>query len=227
MEDSRFLLFVRIPEVPPTIEAAWNRWYDADHLPRRLEFPGFAAARRFRAVWGEYRYLTLYELSSLDALTHPSYLALRARDAAMPPERFASVTPRLPGFARGVYEQITPGDRGYRVPQTPALFAVGHDVPDVHEAEFNAWYDTEHLPTMLERVPGFVTGRRFRLVDPVPAGATGVYTPGPRYLAVYDLADTGVLETETFKRETVSPWSTWVRSWYTRRLRILASRLPS
>ncbi|MCL4744155.1 MAG: hypothetical protein KJZ83_01955 [Burkholderiaceae bacterium] len=222
MSDAKYLLFVRISSVPTEIESAWNQWYDTEHLPNRLDKPGFVAARRYRSIFGEYRYLTLYELSALDALTSAPYLELRAREASCSPQSFEVMTQKLPGFARGVYEQIGPKTGEYLIPDTSVLFVIGHDVPPNRDEEFNAWYDTEHLPSMLERVPGFVAGRRFRLVESGVPSASGIHTPGPKYVTAYDLADENVLETEAFKRETQTPWSAWVRSWYLRRFRILA-----
>src|SRR5215813_11634719 len=48
--------------------------------------------------------------------------------------------------------------------------------PPAFEEEFNAWYDTEHLPERLA-LPGFETARRFVCIS-----------GHPRYLAMYDLA---------------------------------------
>ena len=48
--------------------------------------------------------------------------------------------------------------------------------PPAFEEEFNAWYDTEHLPERLA-VPGFETALRFVCIS-----------GHPRYLAMYDLA---------------------------------------
>ena len=53
--------------------------------------------------------------------------------------------------------------------------------PPAFEDEFNAWYDTEHIPERVA-VPGFETGIRFVCID----GA-------PKYLAVYDLVRPEVL----------------------------------
>ena len=36
-------------EVYEDVEAEWNRWYDAVHLPEILACPGFRAGRRYRA----------------------------------------------------------------------------------------------------------------------------------------------------------------------------------
>jgi hypothetical protein len=73
------------------------------------------------------------------------------------------------------------------------------------------------------RVAGFVTARRFRLAQ-LP-NAPGGQSSCPQYLSLYDLADRNAVESEQFIRDRESPWSAWVRSWYTRRLRIKAQRI--
>ena len=50
-----------------------------------------------------------------------------------------------------------------------------------HEAEFNRWYDEQHVPDLLA-VPGFVSAQRFAVSD-----ATGQGEPGWTYLALYEL----------------------------------------
>ena len=75
--------------------------------------------------------------------------------------------------------------------------------PPSLEDEFNAWYDTEHLPERLA-VPGFETALRFVCLD-----------GHPRYLAMSDLTHFGVLETEAYKRvayDRSSPWTKRVTS---------------
>jgi hypothetical protein len=70
--------------------------------------------------------------------------------------------------------------------------------PSTLEEEFNAWYDSEHIPERLA-VPGVETGLRF-----ISTGAA------PRYLAIYDLADDTVLDTEEYLRvagDRSSPWT--------------------
>jgi len=58
-----------------------------------------------------------------------------------------------------------------------ALMTAWLHVDADHEDEFNAWYNTEHMPQVVA-LPGFVLGRRY-----VCEGAM------PRYLAWYDTAD--------------------------------------
>jgi hypothetical protein len=70
--------------------------------------------------------------------------------------------------------------------------------PPTMEEEFQDWYDTEHFP---ERATceGFLTAHRFICID-----------GWPKYLALYDLADTNVLRGPayaTIAGQRYSPWT--------------------
>lgn len=78
------------------------------------------------------------------------------------------------------------------------LLLVLADPPPTLEEEFNDWYDTEHLPERAA-LPGFETARRFLGLG-----------DGPRYMAIYDLANRAVLESDAYKAvsgENFSPWT--------------------
>jgi hypothetical protein len=51
------------------------------------------------------------------------------------------------------------------------------------EAEFNEWYNTHHIPDVLN-VPGFVSAQRFRLAD---AQFGGEASKTHKYLALYEI----------------------------------------
>ena len=71
--------------------------------------------------------------------------------------------------------------------------------PPAFDEEFNAWYDSEHIPERLA-VPGFLTGLRY----------VNIAGGAPRYLAMYDLEAFGVLETPAYLRvayDQSSPWT--------------------
>jgi hypothetical protein len=75
--------------------------------------------------------------------------------------------------------------------------------PPAFEEEFNAWYDTEHIPERLA-VPGIKTGLRFVCLS-----------GHPRYLAIYDLERPDVLDSEAYLRvayDRSSPWTKRVTS---------------
>jgi hypothetical protein len=71
--------------------------------------------------------------------------------------------------------------------------------PPAFEEEFNAWYDTDHVPERLA-VPGFETARRFVCID-----------GWPRYLALYDLASLDVLDTPAYHRVSGDNYTPWTR----------------
>ncbi len=77
------------------------------------------------------------------------------------------------------------------------IFLVYTDIEPQHEDEFNAWYNTEHLPELLS-LPGFLDAARYE-------ASKG----GPRYLAVYELESAEALQTPEFQkyRASPSPWS--------------------
>ena len=60
------------------------------------------------------------------------------------------------------------------------------DVDPAHEAEFNRWYDEEHIGR-LRAVPGFLDAGRYRALR-----------GGPKYLAMYELEDHNVLRSAGF-----------------------------
>jgi hypothetical protein len=61
--------------------------------------------------------------------------------------------------------------------------------PEV-EAEYNSWYDGDHVPHILEHVPAITGAQRFRI-----APGQDLPLPGaPRYLAVYDIEADNVME---------------------------------
>ena len=75
------------------------------------------------------------------------------------------------------------------------LFLVYTDLIDPkHEEEFNAWYNTEHLPELLA-LPGFLDAARY-------VATRG----GPKYLAVYELASTEASRSPQFSTRKRTPW---------------------
>jgi hypothetical protein len=77
------------------------------------------------------------------------------------------------------------------------IFLVYTDIDPMHEDEFNAWYNTEHLPELLS-LPGFLDAARYV-----------AYKGVPRYLAVYELENAEALKSAEFQkwRANPSPWS--------------------
>jgi hypothetical protein len=187
-------LLLTITEPPPQMEEEFNAWYDTEHLPERLAIPGFISARRWidpQAPAGSGKYLATYELDSPQVLKSPEYLAHVGEHFTPWTKRCLS---RCVLFRRWACTQILPGDAPPD-PAARALFFVCGDVPAEYEAEFNRWYDTEHI-ALLSAVPGVLRARRF--LD--PGGK-------PRYIALYDLANADVPGSAAWGAALATPWA--------------------
>ncbi len=84
MVKKRALLMVR-SDTRPEIETGWNNWYHTEHIPSRLNIPGFLSGRRSVAVKGEPKYLSVYDLTSIDVPSgcpgaHPRFGPQGTRD---------------------------------------------------------------------------------------------------------------------------------------------------
>ena len=73
------------------------------------------------------------------------------------------------------------------------IFLVYADIDPKHEEEFNAWYNTEHLPELLS-LPGFLDAARYM-----------AYKGVPKYLAVYELESAEALKTAEFQKWRANP----------------------
>ena len=61
------------------------------------------------------------------------------------------------------------------------------DIDPANEADFNRWYEEEHLAERMA-IPGFISARRFTALE-----------GGPKYLALYDLESPEVLQSAPYR----------------------------
>jgi len=121
--------------VAPGREDSFDAWYLADHMPDRVATPGFRRARRWRAIEGGPRDLSLYELDGLETLTSPAYCARLAdptagtrqhMDAFVGMIRSACRVEHAAGFADGGFAALLP----FAAVPPPALLAAPGWQPD-------------------------------------------------------------------------------------------------
>jgi hypothetical protein len=98
----RGLLLVMI-DIDPEHEEEFNRWYTEEHLPERLECPGFLNGRRFVALEGSPKYLALYELESPEVLQSEAYKKIYGPSAWT-----QKISKHFVRSIRNVYVEITP-----------------------------------------------------------------------------------------------------------------------
>ena len=113
-------ILVVMMEVEPGHEAEFNRWYNDEHLPERMEIPGYVSARRFKLEapdntpptkegTGVLKYLCIWELEDPSALDSDQYHMQRARPSKLRDEADKYITQR----ARGLYTQVYPAVGAY------------------------------------------------------------------------------------------------------------------
>jgi hypothetical protein len=164
-------------EPPPGWEEEFHDWYESEHIPVRLELPGFARAARFEATQGEPKYLAVYELDDMGVLDTPQYSRLKSEPSARTERMLANVD----GFTRFTCAEIS--DVGERR-EASFLFVVAFAVPADQEAAFDDWYDSEHAP-MLLRADDWLRVRRYRVLS----GDGGPWT----HFALHELASEAVM----------------------------------
>ena len=121
-------------------------------------------------------------------LQSPGYLAIGGANLSPWSKR---VTGRVERLMRFEGDQILPGDQ---LPPDNAggLLLNAMNIAPAPEAEFNEWYDNEHIPA-LAAVPGVLCARRFRATS-----------ANRRYVALYHLVSPEVQESAEWKRRATA-----------------------
>jgi hypothetical protein len=188
-------------------EDEFNDWYDLEHIPERQRVLGFLTCQRWIGADNPKHSVATYDLDSLAVLKSPSYQAIGGENLSPWSKRVTAKCQRLLRFEG---DQILPGDSA-APNHAGGLLLVGMTPAPGAETEFNAWYDTEHVPA-LARVPGVLNARRFR----------ANHTSGPKYLALYHLASPEVITGPDWRRASEStPMPEHIRPQITDRVRFV------
>jgi hypothetical protein len=138
-------------DVPPELKPDFEKWFDTDHLPAMRELPGFVNAMRFDGVEGSPNTLALYELTSLEVLGTPEYLALSQLSSPLVDTKLRA---GLRDYTRLAYRlrtaRVTPGSG---LSEAPYVVATRLFAKPGHESAIRAWLDEEHSRRQLT-VPG-------------------------------------------------------------------------
>jgi hypothetical protein len=121
-------------------DAAFNDWYNRDHLPERTGHPGFLNGRRYKAISGSPRYLALYDTESPAALSTKIY-----RNALENPSAWTRrIMPSFHNFTRSVFQietRVGAGQAGVVATIRPT-----NDRPA--PTTFGAWLTDTALPAL-------------------------------------------------------------------------------
>jgi hypothetical protein len=183
-------------DVPPEHERELNDWYAREHLRQVVALPGFVRGRRYSVAEAPLKYLAWYETADERIEPGADFQQLVAR-----PTPWSQRMRTLYGEKRERMNfRLSCEVGGPLIDDAPWLYIVHTDIPEEVVAEYNEWYDREHLPRLVT-VPGVLRARRYTAV----AGR-------PRYLTAYELSDPGAFESPEGLKARKTPWTEKMRS---------------
>jgi hypothetical protein len=199
-------------------EDEFHDWYDTEHLPERQRVPGFLLCQRWIGADDRKISIATYDLGNVAVLQSPGYQAIGGANLSPWSKR---VTGRVERLMRFEGDQILPGDR--LPPDNAGGFLLNAmNVDPAAEAEFNEWYDKEHIPA-LGAVPGVLAARRFRAT--VSLQPTGLSRgANRRYVALYHLVSPDVQATPAWKSAADSEWTRRMRPYFRDHLRLVCKK---
>jgi len=179
---------------------AWRDWYDQTVLVPRARQRGVTLARRgsgladrpVPAASGEELEIAVYEVVDADRTIDWVREVDSSGDAA--------IDSAFRDGSRRSYRQLSSTLEPYEPPGSEILHGGFFEVPAEHHAEFNAWYEQEHIAEQL-RVPGYLSVRRFQ-GEP----------DQDRFVALYDVATLESTYSAEASAALSSPWGDRVRT---------------
>ena len=202
MKEAKALLAVWMNPAPER-EDDLNRWYAEEHFPDRLAMLGWLRGRRYVSLEGEHKYVALYDLEDLGALSSPKYKEAQANSTPWT----RRVVDNLRGFTRTEYELVQSLGQS---PQGGAPFAlfVRLETEPEHDAELNEWYEQEHLPALVG-VPGCLSARRYRM--------TAGTTDSVKYLMIYEAETRETIRGNAWTKAATTDWTLHMRPFFRNR----------
>jgi hypothetical protein len=189
-------------------EDEFNDWYDLEHIPERERTQGFINAQRWLGAADPKIAIASYDLDSLDVLQTPAYKAIGGANLSVWSKRMTGKAQRICRFEA---EQTVPGQKAGPA-DAGGMMMFAMNVSAEAEAEYNAWFNEEHIPRM-SGVPGVLCARRFKM-------AAGTH----RYLAMYQLKSPEVEASQAWKDAAGTPWTAKMRPHFKDPLRLVLKR---
>ena len=189
----------------------FHDWYDLEHVPERRAVPGFNSCDRWIGADQPTYSVATYDLESLDVLRSAPYKAIAYDNLSVWSKRVTGKCKRLLRFEG---TQTTPGNKPSPAGAGAMLLNAMNVTPEA-EAEFNKWYDEEHIPA-LSKVPGTLAARRFKA-----SGDTG---GTHRYVAIYHFTSPDVPKGQAWKTAANTPWTEKMRPHFRDHLRFECRR---
>lgn len=190
----------------------FNDWYDTEHVPERRRVPGFVNCERWIGADAPRLSIATYDLASLAVLQTPAYRAIAGENLSPWSKRMTGKCRRICRFEA---EQVIPGHAA-APEEAGGLLLYAMNWPAAQSAEFEDWYQNEHVPR-LAAVPGVLAARRFRIEKAISDG-------NQRSVALYHLAAPEVSSSPEWRAAADTPWTIRLRPNIQDRLRLVLRR---
>ena len=183
---------------PAGQEQRFHNWYDEEHIPLRMDVPGFVSAQRYRDLADDAKgFLAVYEMTDPGVMKTPAYQEVKTKPSETTREMLSTVL----GFTRYIAAETSvrrhPNERGISAIDAPLLYAVWFEVPESAQADFDAWYELDHVPHLMG-CKDWLMVRRFRVIDGEPTSANR--------LALHYLGDRSALDSPERATARKTPW---------------------
>ena len=204
------LITVRL-DVAPEYDAEFNDWYRLEHVSQLTALPGFVRTRRYFCESADIRYLAWYETVDETVEAGSDF-----QHIVSSPTPWSQRMRTLYGDQRErmnfrLMREVGRTDFG----DAPWMYIVHTDIPDHIVDEYNAWYDSEHLPRCAA-IPGVLRARRY-----MSTGIRGGTSDGPKYLTAYEMTGPDVWESPAALQARKTPWTEKMRSLFSNTRRAL------
>jgi hypothetical protein len=180
----------------------WNRpatkllwaWMSLPPMCRICPFLIIAIASKPASV-SPLNYLVVYKMESAGALKTPEYDRIKSQPSAQTRNMLAAVS----GFTRYIGNQISASSKPdtARQMENALLYAVWFNVAQTRLADFDAWYEQDHVPILME-ANEWIAVRRFDVVECDPIALNR--------LALHYITSPSALESSARQRARETPW---------------------
>jgi len=203
---------------PPGEETDFHCWYDEEHIPLRMNVPGFVSGQRYRDLADEAKgFLAVYEMTDPNVMATPAYQDVKTKPSDMTRHMLETVS----GFTRYIAAETSvrrqPGDSGVHALDANILYAVWFEVPEAELPDFDDWYEQDHIPHLMA-CKDWLMVRRFRIINGEPTSANR--------LALHYLADRSALDSPERAAARKTPWRDRMaaRPWFSGRYSLFEKR---
>lgn len=181
-------------DIAPEAEAEFSEWYNTEHIPQLVGIPGIISGRRYQAVEGSPKYLALYDLAIPEVVKSDAFRQLRES----PTPWSKKIIPLFRNTTNCTYRKLF-SCSNYPTVGPEFVLTVRLNIAAEQEAEFNQWYNVDHLPALVG-VPGVHCARRFQAIE-----------GNPKYLAVYEMNDASVPKSAAWDKARNTEWTLKMR----------------